>query len=138
MDHVHFRCRYVPVGIDRTDPPGDDYFSLLGFDTVEHGTQAAGDYSVVFTMAASMAYFNLGIYYLLAALNDLKIFYRWTVPFRMLTFLIFSTMAIARIAPMAFVAVGVWELLGAISTLDSLRSERTSQAEPNSKVAQKK
>ena len=63
-----------------------------------------------------MASFNMGVYYVLAALNDVKIFYRWTVPFRVVTFAVFTTIVIAGIAPKPFLGVGVWELAGAIAT----------------------
>jgi uncharacterized membrane protein HdeD (DUF308 family) len=97
--------------------------SLLGFDVVERGLREAGDYTVVFITAASMASFNIGVYYVLAALNDLKIFYRWTIPFRGLTFIVFSTLAITGVAPIRFIGVGIWELAGALSTWAALQAE---------------
>jgi Na+-driven multidrug efflux pump len=90
--------------------------SLLGFDVLERAQRGASDYTIVFMTASSMASFNIGIYYILAALNDVKVFYRWTVPFRVLTFLVFSTVVINGIAPARFLAVGAWELTGAIAT----------------------
>src|SRR5512138_1419030 len=61
--------------------------SLLGFTVLDRITRAAGDYTLVFMIASSMASFNMGVYYVLAALNDLRLFYKWTVPFRCLTVL---------------------------------------------------
>lgn len=90
--------------------------SLLGFDVLERAQRGASDYTIVFMTASSMASFNIGAYYILAALNDVKVFYRWTVPFRVLTFLVFSTVVINGIAPTRFFAVGAWELTGAIAT----------------------
>jgi hypothetical protein len=90
--------------------------SLLGFETIDRTQRAASDFTIVFMMASSMASFNIGVYYVLAALNDVKIFYRWTVPFRMVTFVVFTTTVIAGIAPAPFLGVGIWELLGALST----------------------
>lgn len=90
--------------------------SILGFEVVDRAQRAASDYTIVFMMASSMASFNMGIYYILAAINDVKTFYRWTVPFRVVTFIVFTTIVIERIAPINFLGVGVWELLGAIST----------------------
>ena len=55
--------------------------SILGFAVLERGARATGDYTVVFTIASSMASFNIGVYYILATLNNLKQFYKWTVPF---------------------------------------------------------
>ncbi len=90
--------------------------SMLGFETISRAQRAAGDYTIVFMIASSMASFNIGVYYVLAAINDVKIFYRWTVPFRMVTFLVFTTIVLSGIAPKNFIGVGVWELLGATST----------------------
>ncbi len=90
--------------------------SVLGFDLLERSQRTAGDYTIVFMAAVSMASFNIGIYYVLAALNDVKIFYRWTVPFRILTFLVFTTLVLTQVAPARFIGVGIWELAGALST----------------------
>lgn len=90
--------------------------SVLGFESIDRTLRANGDYTIVFITASSMASFNIGIYYMLAAINDVKIFYRWTVPFRIVTFTVFTIMVIAKITPMRFIGVGVWELVGALST----------------------
>jgi hypothetical protein len=90
--------------------------SLLGFDVIERAQRTAGDYSIVFIMASAMASFNVGVYYILAAFNDLKIFYRWTVPFRIVTFAVFTTVVMMGIAPNRFLGVALWELIGALST----------------------
>ena len=99
--------------------------SLLGFEVVERAQRAASDYTIVFMTASSMASFNMGVYYVFAALNDVKIFYRWTVPFRVVTFVVFTTVVIAGIAPMKFLGVGIWELVGAISTGIALYGKRS-------------
>lgn len=90
--------------------------SILGFEVIERAQRAAGDYTIVFMTASSMASFNIGIYYVFAALNNVKIFYRWTVPFRTVTFFVFTTIVILGIAPLKFLGVGIWEFAGAIST----------------------
>ncbi|HMB24067.1 MAG: hypothetical protein ACM33V_04320, partial [Chloroflexota bacterium] len=95
--------------------------SLLGFTVLERAARAAGDYTLVFMVASSMASFNMGVYYILAALNDVRAFYKWTVPFRCLTFLVFTTAVLTHLAPTRFIGVGVWELLGAIATGIALR-----------------
>ncbi len=97
--------------------------SILGFPVLDRLTRATGDYTLVFITASSMASFNVGVYYILAAVNDLKQFYKWTVPFRGLTFLVFTTVVITGLAPSRFIAVGAWELTGAIATGLALRSE---------------
>jgi len=90
--------------------------SLIGFSVLERTTRAAGDYTLVFMIASSMASFNIGVYYILAALNDMKKFYKWTVPFRCVTFVVFMTAVLTGLAPARFIAVGAWELTGAIAT----------------------
>jgi len=97
--------------------------SIFGFPALERASRAAGDYTLVFTIASSMASFNIGIYYILAALNDLKPFYKWTVPFRCLTFIVFTTVVLTQLAPARFIAAGLWELTGAIATGLALRAE---------------
>lgn len=90
--------------------------SILGFEVLERTQRAVGDYTIVFMTASSMASFNMGVYYVFAALNDVKVFYRWTVPFRGITFLIFTALVISGAAPINFLGVGIWELTGAIAT----------------------
>jgi|SRR5688572_2801367 hypothetical protein len=90
--------------------------SLLGFVALDRALRAPDDYTIVFMTASSMASFNIGIYYVLAALNDVKIVYRWTVPFRILTFVVFTTLVITQVAPWRFIGIGLWELAGALST----------------------
>lgn len=98
--------------------------SILGFTVLDRASRAAGDYTLVFMTAASMASFNIGVYYVLAALNDLKPFYRWTVPFRCVTFIVFTIAVLTQLAPARFIAVGAWELAGAIATGLALRLEK--------------
>jgi hypothetical protein len=98
--------------------------SMLGFEVVERNARASSDYTIVFLTASSMASFNIGIYYMLAALNDVKIFYRWTVPFRVVTFLVFTTIVILGYAPLNFLGVGLWELAGSIATGLALAREK--------------
>lgn len=97
--------------------------SALGFSVLERAARAAGDYTLVFMTASSMASFNIGAYYILAAINDLKPFYKWTVPYRCLTFLVFTTVTLIGLAPTRFILVGAWELTGAIATGLALRAE---------------
>ena len=90
--------------------------SVLGFTVVDRASRTAGDYTLVFMIASAMASFNVGVYYMLAALTDLKQFYKWTVPFRCLTFVVFTTAVLTGLAPGQFVGVGAWELTGALAT----------------------
>lgn len=104
--------------------------SILGFEVIARASRAAGDYTIVFMTASSMASFNVGIYYVLAALNDVKIFYRWTVPFRTLTFIVFTTIVLLGIAPQKFLGVAIWELIGAVATGIALYYENKSAPQP--------
>ena len=97
--------------------------SILGFNILDRAARAAGDYTLVFMIASSMASFNIGVYYVLAALHDMKQFYKWTVPFRCVTFVVFTIAVLTNLAPARFLGVGAWELAGAIATGLALRSE---------------
>lgn len=90
--------------------------SILGFSVLERTARVAGDYTLVFMIASSMASVNVGVYYVLAALNDVKQFYKWTVPFRCVTFTVFTIAVLSGLAPTRFLGVGAWELIGAIAT----------------------
>lgn len=98
--------------------------SILGFNVLERAGRGAGDYTLVFMIAASMASFNIGIYYVLAALHDMKQFYKWTVPFRCVTFVVFTIAVLTNLAPARFLGVGAWELAGALATGFALHSEK--------------
>lgn len=90
--------------------------SLLGFEVIDRAARTAGDYTLVFMTASSMASFNMGVYYILAVLNDFKKFYVWTVPFRLVTFTVFTLVVVTGLAPARFFGVGLWEGLGAAAT----------------------
>ena len=90
--------------------------SLLGFTVLDRSARAAGDYTLVFMIASSMASFNIGAYYILAALNDLKPFYNWTTIFRLITPVVFTIAVLKGLAPTRFLGVAAWELTGAIAT----------------------
>ncbi|MEU4093137.1 hypothetical protein [Streptomyces sp. NPDC026673] len=103
--------------------------SLLGFHQPDH--RATGDYTLVFLTASSMAALNMGVYYVLAALADWRAFFRWTVPFRLLTFTVFTVAVLAGRAPSGFLGVGVWEGVGALVTGAALwREGRGAPAAP--------
>jgi hypothetical protein len=97
--------------------------TILGFTVIDRPARGAGDYTLVFMIALSMASFNVGVYYVLAALNDMKQFYKWTVPFRCVSFLVFSIAILTGLAPLRFLGVPLWELTGAIATGLALRKD---------------
>ncbi len=98
--------------------------TVMGFNLLERASRIPGDYTLVFVTAASMASFNMGVYYVLASLNDLKLFYRWTVPFRAVTFTVFTLTVITGLAPTAWLGVAFWELSGGIATALALYFEQ--------------
>lgn len=113
--------------------------SILGFSILDRTARAAGDYTIVFMTASSMASFNIGVYYILSALNDMKKFYLWTVPFRLVTFTVFTTVALMGVAPMRFISVGLWEGIGAVATGLALYfdGKKAPQPVPAKKMARK-
>jgi hypothetical protein len=90
--------------------------SILGFTVIERSARLAGDYTLVFMIASSMASFNIGAYYILAALNDLRPFYKWTAIFRCITPVVFTVAVLQGLAPTRFLGVAAWELAGALAT----------------------
>jgi hypothetical protein len=102
--------------------------SVMGFQVLERANRLPSDFTLVFVIASSMASFNMGIYYVLAALSNVKAFYRWTVPFRVITFLVFSTTVLTKLAPPAWMGVATWELSGAIATGLALKFEHSKTA----------
>ncbi|MBZ9640269.1 hypothetical protein [Streptomyces sp. PSKA30] len=102
----------------------DTLLTLMGLTPVAGSGRAEADHILVFLTASSMAALNMGVYYVLASLADWKAFFRWTVPFRLLTCTVFTLAVISGRAPTAFLGVGLWEGLGAVATGAALRYER--------------
>lgn len=100
----------------------DVQLGLLGLGAAHR--RAASDFTHAFMTASSMAAVNMGVYYVLAALADWRAFFRWTVPFRLLTCTVFTLAVIGGRAPGAFVGVGLWEGAGAFATGMALLYER--------------
>ncbi|MEU9983979.1 hypothetical protein [Streptomyces sp. NPDC050856] len=98
---------------------------VMGLEPVPDARRVAGDHTPVFLTASSMAAVNMGVYYLLAALADWRAFFRWTVPFRLLTCAVFTGAVLTGRAPAGFLGVGVWEGLGAVATGAALWWERS-------------
>jgi len=73
-----------------------------------------------------MASTNMGIYYVLASLLNVRQFFYWTVPFRMVTFTVFTTAVLKKYAPLKFITVPLWELTGALLTGWALWAEKKS------------
>jgi hypothetical protein len=92
----------------------DAQLALLGFATP--ATRSPDDYTLVFLGASSMASFNMGVYYLLAAAREWRAFYLATVIFRPVTVTTFTLLVVVGPAPARFLAVAAWEGLGALAT----------------------
>ncbi|TNH30930.1 hypothetical protein FHG89_04810 [Micromonospora orduensis] len=92
---------------------------MLGLEVPE--ARAVGDHTGTFLLASSMAAFNMGVYYLLATVTEWRVFYRFTVVFRLVTFTVFTIAVLADIAPDRFFGVAAWEGLGAVATAIGLR-----------------
>ena len=90
----------------------------LGFATPLSGAAA------VFLAASSMASFNMGVYYLLAAHREWRPFYRATVAFRSVTVIVFTALVLVGPAPVGFLGVAAWEGAGALATGVALAVER--------------
>ncbi|WP_415951306.1 hypothetical protein [Streptomyces sp. KLOTTS4A1] len=105
---------------------------VMGFSAAPEGGRPEGDHTLVFLTASSMAALNMGVYYLLAAGADWTSFFRWTVPFRLLTFTVFTLAVLADRAPAGFIGVGLWEGVGALATAIALRADkRRAAAQPH-------
>jgi hypothetical protein len=98
--------------------------NMLNLEVIERADRAAGDFTVMFLTASSMASFNMGVYYVFAALTNTKRFFWWTVPFRIVTFCVFTLAVVNEVAPQAFIGVAAWELIGALATGAALLYER--------------
>ncbi|MED7828917.1 hypothetical protein ACFQ0G_42715 [Streptomyces chiangmaiensis] len=102
----------------------DALLAIMNFAPVAGTRRVAGDHTLIFLTASSMAALNMGVYYVLASLSDWKAFFRWTVPFRLLTCTVFTLTVVGGRAPSGFLAVGLWEGLGAVATGMALYFER--------------
>ncbi|WP_344365025.1 hypothetical protein [Streptomyces gobitricini] len=105
----------------------DTLLTVMGFTPVPDARRADGDHTLVFLTASSMAAVNMGVYYMLAALADWKAFFRWTVPFRLLTCAVFLLAVASGRAPAGFLGVALWEGMGAVVTGVALRYEHRSR-----------
>ncbi|AVT29754.1 MULTISPECIES: hypothetical protein [unclassified Plantactinospora] len=98
--------------------------AMLGFEVLAPAERADGDYTGTFVAASSMASFNMGVYYLLAAWTEWRPFFGFTVLFRALTFTVFTVLVLTEVAPGRFLGVALWEGLGAVATAAGLWYDR--------------
>ncbi|MFI6939126.1 hypothetical protein ACIBI4_07635 [Streptomyces sp. NPDC050418] len=102
----------------------DVLIKVMGFAAEPDGGRPDGDHTLTFLTASSMAALNMGVYYVLAAGADWTAFFRWTVPFRLLTFTVFTVAVLVDRAPAGFIGVGLWEGVGAVATAVALRADK--------------
>jgi hypothetical protein len=91
--------------------------NVLGISESGHSTQ-------LFVMATSQASLAMGLYYILASVNETRIFFQWSVLLRVINFLVFAAMIPLGIAPMQWLLVAGLELVGALATAIALASKR--------------
>ena len=102
----------------------DAVLFLLGFEVVDGSQRASHDYTSIFIIVSSVVSMNVGVYYALAALGNLKEFYSWTIAFRCVTFVLFTISILSGYAPTSLLIVAFWELVGAIATGAALGYEQ--------------
>ena len=64
------------------------------------GITDTGSATLLFLMATSQASLAMGLYYILASVNGTRVFFQWSVPLRIINFLVFAAMIPLGIAPM--------------------------------------
>lgn len=110
----------------------DVVLAMLGFEVPDQ--RAVGDHTQTFLAASAVASLNMGVYYLVAAATDWRPFFLLTVPFRLLTFTIFTVLVVTDVAPRPFFGVALWEALGALATGVALWVERSGGGAPGSQT----
>jgi hypothetical protein len=78
----------------------------------------------LFVMASSQASLAMGLYYILAAVNETRPFFQWSVPLRIINFMVFTSMVPIGIAPPKWLMVAGLELIGALATGIALASKK--------------
>jgi len=87
------------------------------------GITDTGSATQLFLMATSQASLTMGLYYILASVNETRIFFQWSVPLRIINFIVFAVMTPLGIAPTQWLMVAGLELAGALATAIALASE---------------
>lgn len=91
--------------------------TVLGISETGHATQ-------LFIMATSQASLAMGLYYILASVNETRSFFQWSVPLRIINFIVFAAMIPLGMAPTQWLMVAGLELVGALATAIALASKR--------------
>ena len=91
--------------------------TVLGITEGGHSTQ-------LFVMATSQASLAMGLYYILASVNKTRSFFQWSVPLRIINFMVFAGMVPLGVAPTQWLMVAGLELAGALATAIALASKK--------------
>ncbi|MFZ5889131.1 MAG: hypothetical protein ACOYYF_16935 [Chloroflexota bacterium] len=94
------------------------------------GITDTGSATLLFLMATSQASLAMGLYYILASVNGTRVFFQWSVPLRIINFMVFAAMIPLGIAPMQWLLVAGLELAGALATAIALASKSNSTYNP--------
>lgn len=84
----------------------------------------------LFLMASSQASLAMGMYYILAAIHNNRMFYRWSVGLRVVNFIAFTSMVLLDFAPIQWLLVAGLEISGALATGIALPSHRNISMDP--------
>ena len=87
------------------------------------GITEIGSTTQLFLMATSQASLAMGLYYILASVNGTRVFFQWSVPLRIINFMVFAAMIPLGIAPMQWLLVAGLELAGASATAIAMASK---------------
>ena len=87
------------------------------------GITDTGSATLLFLMATSQASLAIGLYYILASVNGTRVFFQWSVPLRIINFMVFAAMIPLGIAPMQWLLVAGLELAGASATAIAMASK---------------
>jgi hypothetical protein len=90
--------------------------TVLGISETGHATQ-------LFIMATSQASLAMGLYYILASVNETRSFFQWSVPLRIINFMVFAGMVLLGVAPTQWLLVAGLEVVGAMATAVALASK---------------
>jgi len=77
----------------------------------------------IFVIASAQASLAMGLYYIMAATNNHRIFFQLSVPLRIVNFVVFTIMVPLGIAHSKWLMVAGLELLGALATGIALASK---------------
>jgi hypothetical protein len=94
------------------------------------GITDTGSATQLFIMATSQASLAMGLYYILASVNETRIFFQWSVPLRVINFMVFAALVPLGVAPSQWLMVAGLEGVGALATAIALASKNNFLVSP--------